>query len=197
MRVVIDERGDPPSFDRLRLTEAALAYAERKHSGQRRHVDRAPFIEHPREVASLLESVGAPDHVIAAGALHDTLEKTDATAPELSARFGPRVAALVSAVSEDKQISGYAHRKAALREQVAAAGPEALLVFAADKLSKARELLIAAARQTPIRSRRVRHYHHCLELLQEHLPDSPLVAQLRTVLASLPAPDRRVLVGSR
>jgi guanosine-3',5'-bis(diphosphate) 3'-pyrophosphohydrolase len=193
---VIDVRGDPPSFDRMPLCQAALAYAEEKHRGQRRQVDRAPFIEHPREVASLLESVGAPDRVIAAGALHDTLEKTDVTAAELSARFGPRVATLVSALTEDRRISGYAHRKAALREQVAAAGPEALLVFAADKLSKVRELCLAGPRRTPIRTRKVKHYQHCLELLEEHLPGSPLVAQLRTELASLPAPDRSVLVAS-
>ena len=48
------------------------------HAGQRRQLDGAPFIEHPLEVAAILHDAGAPDHVIAAGILHDTLEKTDA-----------------------------------------------------------------------------------------------------------------------
>ena len=133
----------------LPTTQAAIAYAERLHTGQRRKIDGSPFIEHPLEVASLLYHAGAPDHVIAAGVLHDTLEKTDATEAELAARFGARVAALVRAVTEDKRITSYAKRKAALREQAANAGQQALLVFAADKLSKVRELRLAARAAFP------------------------------------------------
>lgn len=44
------------------------------------------------------------------------------------------------AVSDDDRITGYAKRKAALRQQVAGGGEEALTLFAADKLSKLREL---------------------------------------------------------
>ena len=124
--------------------QAALAYAEEQHAGQRRKVDGAPFIEHPVEVASLLYDAGASDDVIAAGVLHDTLEKTRTDLTELRARFGSRTAALVAAVSEDESIGGYATRKAALRRQVEAAGTEAMMVFAADKVSKVRELAVAA-----------------------------------------------------
>ena len=127
---------------RLPRTKAALAFAERKHAGQRRKVDGAPFIEHPVEVASLLFDAGAPDDVIAAGVLHDTLEKTRTNLAELRARFGSRIARLVAAVSEDESIAGYATRKAALRRQVEAAGTDAMMVFAADKVSKVRELAV-------------------------------------------------------
>jgi (p)ppGpp synthase/HD superfamily hydrolase len=78
--------------------------------------------------------------VVAAGVLHDVLEKTAVTTRELDARFGAAVAGLVRAVTEDKRIEGYEARKGALRQQVAAAGPEALMLFAADKVSKVREL---------------------------------------------------------
>ena len=61
---------------RFPRTRAALDYAMRQHAGQRRSVDDAPFILHPVEVGSLLYHAGAPDHVIAAGILHDTIEKT-------------------------------------------------------------------------------------------------------------------------
>jgi (p)ppGpp synthase/HD superfamily hydrolase len=170
---------------RLPQTRAALAYAEEQHAGQRRKVDGAPFIEHPLEVGWLLYRAGAPDHVIAAGILHDTLEKTDADLPGLRARFGARTAALVAAVSEDEGIPTYARRKAALRAQVAAAGPEALMVFAADKVSKVRELHLGPAPTKPPQ-RRMMHYQRCLELLERRLSDSPLVAQLRLELNSLP-----------
>jgi (p)ppGpp synthase/HD superfamily hydrolase len=180
-------RSIPDLVERLPQTRAALAYAEQQHAGQRRKVDGAPFIEHPIEVAWLLYRAGAPDHVIAAGVLHDTIEKTDADLPELRARFGARTAALVAAVSEDEGIPTYARRKAALRAQVAAAGPEALMVFAADKVSKVRELHLQPGPMKPPQ-RRMIHYQRCLELLERLLSDSPLVAQLRLELNRLSAP---------
>ena len=135
----------------------------------------------------LLYDAGAPDHVIAAGVLHDISEKTDADAAHLRARFGSWIATLVLAVSENERVVGYAQRKAALREQVARAGHEALMVFAADKISKVRELNLENAhkrRRTArdSRSRKLAHYRQCLRLLEEHLTDSPLVTQLRTQL---------------
>ena len=182
-------------------TKAALAFAEEQHAGQLRKVDGAPFIAHPIEVASLLYDAGAGDDVIAAGLLHDTLEKTRTDGTELRTRFGPRVARLVAAVSEDESIAGYARRKAALRRQVEAAGTEAMLVFAADKVSKVRELSVApegseaaqlAATVSRTRQRRLAHYRHCLELLERHIADSPLVRQLRTELElRSAAPARR------
>ena len=96
---------------------AALAYAVRVHAGQRREVDGAPFVLHALEVGSLLYRDHAPDHVIAAGILHDTIEKTDADADDLEARFGRPIATLVCAVSEDDRIPDYEQRKAALRSR--------------------------------------------------------------------------------
>ena len=127
-------RGWNPTFVRLPRADAAIEYAERVHAGQRR-ADGTPFILHPLEVASLLYHAGAPDHLIAAGVLHDVLEKTSASDEDLRRAFGPQITRLVLSVSEDERITGYAKRKAALRRQAAAAGDEALMLFAADKLS--------------------------------------------------------------
>ena len=118
-------------------TRAAIPYAERMHDGQRRG-DGTPFIQHPLEVAELLYHAGAADDLIAAGVLHDVIEKSNVSASELRKGFGPGIAGLVLAVTDDEQIAGYANRKAALRQQVAAAGGDALTLFAADKLSKLR-----------------------------------------------------------
>jgi (p)ppGpp synthase/HD superfamily hydrolase len=188
---------------------AALAYAVEQHAGQRRTADGAPFVLHPIEVATLLADVGAPDHVVAAGVLHDTIEKTSTVAGDLRERFGARVASLVIALSEDPAISGYGARKAALRDQVQAAGDEALMVFAADKVSKARELRVVLARTPhaegtphPARrgskaSRKLAHYRHCAELLEERLADSPLLESLRRELAQLALVEQAELVGAR
>jgi (p)ppGpp synthase/HD superfamily hydrolase len=173
----------------LPSTRAALAYAERQHAGQRPAADGAPFVVHPLEVACLLYRAGAPDHVIAAGLLHDTIEKTDANAADLETRFGSRIATIVLAVSEDQWITGYAERKAALRDRVARAGDDALMVLAADKIAKVRELKLEIAQRrahtAPVScswERRLTHYRHCLRLLEEHVPDSPLVTTLRAEL---------------
>jgi (p)ppGpp synthase/HD superfamily hydrolase len=190
----------------LHQTLTALAYAVEQHAGQRRTADGAPFVLHPIEVATLLADVGAPDDVVVAGVLHDTIEKTSTEAEDLRERFGARVAALVVALSEDPTISGYSARKAALRDQVQAADDEALMVFAADKVSKARELRLTLARApgpAPHLGRRgskshrkLAHYRHCAELLEERLADSPLVESLRGELAQLALVERAELVGA-
>lgn len=88
----------------------------------------------------MLARGGAPEQLVVAGLLHDLLEKTDVTVAELQQRFGARITQLVLAVTDDERISSYKERKAALRNQVANAGDEAVALFAADKLSKLREL---------------------------------------------------------
>jgi (p)ppGpp synthase/HD superfamily hydrolase len=191
----------PMFVEGLRRTRAAVVYAERMHAGQRRG-DGMPFIRHPLEVASLLYYSGAPDHLIAAGVLHDLIEKTDATEGDLRERFGLRVTGLVAAVSDDDRIAGYAERKAALRRQVAGAGEEALALFAADKLSKLRELRREAAADAAggrrsghvreLRARRLRHYRRSLALLEERLPEAQLVRELRSELDAL-VRDRALL----
>ena len=183
----------PTFVQHLPLVQRALAYAEKMHAGQSRS-DGSPFILHPLEVASLLHGAGAPDHLVAAGVLHDVIEKSDATSSDLRAQFGPAITALVISVSDDDRIAGYATRKAALRQQVAGAGDEALTLFAADKLSKLRELRREASaestgqpapgRAREPRARRLRHYQRSLALLEERLPQSPLVGQLRDELRS-------------
>jgi (p)ppGpp synthase/HD superfamily hydrolase len=191
----VPDRNRIPTFPkRLPQTERALEYAERMHARQQR-ADGTPFILHPREVATLLYHAGAPDHLIAAGAMHDLVEKTDATASDLRQRFGQRITELVLAVSDDDRITGYAKRKAALRRQLAGAGEEALTLFAADKLSKLRELRRETGidptatgrpnRARELRARRLRHYQRSLALLEERLAESPLVRALREELASL------------
>jgi len=138
-------------------------------------------------VAVLLRNRGFDDEVVAAGLLHDLVEDTDTTPEDVRARFGARVAALVEALSDDPAIEDYAERKAALRERVAAAGPDALAIFAADKVTKARELRAKAARDPGALSdaAKLEHYAACLELLEREAPDLPLVRQLRFELWAL------------
>jgi hypothetical protein len=111
-------------------------------------------------------------------------------ASTLRPRVGNRVTQLVLAVSEDDRIADFAERKAALRAQVAAAGPDALLLFAADKISKVRELRLAAklgAGTDGAALRKLAHYERSLELLGELEPDAALVQRLAAELDQLGA----------
>jgi (p)ppGpp synthase/HD superfamily hydrolase len=170
--------------DRSPLTREALAFAASHHEGQTRDLDGIPFVTHPVEVACLLHEAGYSDEVVAAGVLHDVLEDTEASVEDLERRFGSRVAELVAAVSDDPSIEDDAQRKAALRDQVARAGECAAAVFAADKVSKARELRIRAEHGRFERrdTTRFEHYRASLEMLAELMPGHELLDRLRAEL---------------
>jgi (p)ppGpp synthase/HD superfamily hydrolase len=175
--------------ERSPLTRDALAFADAHHAGQTRDIDSIPFVTHPVEVACLLHEAGYSDEVVAAGVLHDVLEDTDAERTELEQRFGREVAQLVEAVSDDPTIEDHAERKAALRRQVANAGEHAAAVFAADKVSKARELRVRVSRRGLEQGdgAKIDHYEQSLAMLTELIPGHELVDQLRLELESVHA----------
>jgi hypothetical protein len=58
-------------------------------------------VEHPIAVGELLTDDRQPPTVVVAGLLHDVLEDTDVTPAELRTRFGPDIARLVEALTQD------------------------------------------------------------------------------------------------
>ena len=138
--------------------------------------------EHALEVAQLVEGMGCDSEVVAAALLHDIVEDTKVSPAELESRFGPRVAALVSALSEDESISGYEARKAEHRGRVCLAGHDAAAIFVADKLSNARRM---RRKQKKPKLRKIAHYTETLELIGSHYPDVPLLADLERELEAL------------
>jgi (p)ppGpp synthase/HD superfamily hydrolase len=171
------------------LTRDALAFADQRHAGQMRDLDDLPFVTHPVEVACLLHEAGYEDEVVAAGVLHDVLEDTSAVRSDLESRFGSRVAELVDAVTDDPSIQDDTERKAALRRQVAEAGECAAVVFAADKVSKARELRVRVGRgrREEADSGKFEHYEASLAMLTDLIPSHDLVDQLRLEVEALQA----------
>jgi (p)ppGpp synthase/HD superfamily hydrolase len=152
-------------FVELPIAQAALKFAQARHAGQYREIDHAPFIDHPIEVGWLLCWDGQSEEVIAAGLLHDVLEKTATSGAELARRFGTRVARLVESVSDDPSVTDYESRKRELRHRVAQAGPDTHAVFAADKIAKVRELgLLTAERLAePTVRAKLAHYRASLD----------------------------------
>jgi hypothetical protein len=194
------------------LADLALAFAAHCHAGRSRESDGAAFIEHPLEVARLLSDAGCSEVVVAAGLLHDVVEDAHVSTAELAARFGPAVAALVQAVTDHACLGSYRQRKQVLREQVGGAGADAALLFAANKISKVRELPDQISRDRArfgetsrgIRARdhldryqqlRLEHYQASLVMLQRVAPRHPLVKRLANELDSLPIAIRRDAIG--
>jgi len=171
----------------LPLSQDAVELAVELHAGQLRDSDGASFVMHPMEVASLLDSSDYPDHVVAAAVLHDVLENTDEELDDLEARFGPDVAGLVAMVTDDPSIADVEARKHDVRERVRVAGGEAAAVYAADKVSKVREIRTALAAGTPWEELEPKLQRHrtSLAMLERTIPGSRLVELLRFEIEAL------------
>ncbi len=178
----------------LRL-DAALQFARRAHAGQLRKQNGRPFIEHPIAVAELLSQIGIDGPVLIAAYLHDTVEKTDVELGEIEREFGSGVAEIVAVLSEETEIDGYAARKRALRAQALAAGDDAAILYAADRLANLsdwRELspenrLRAAERLGTTFEERLRLWGEDLEALSMLEADLPFVEEVEVELRALRA----------
>jgi hypothetical protein len=170
------------------LIARAYAAAVEAHLGQVRESDAAPFIRHPVEVAMLLLGCRASSELVAVGLLHDAAEKRGTSIAAIRTEFGDRIAELVATLTDDATITDFSARKAALLVQVALADLEALVVLAADKVAKARELhtAIAAGRVDRVGvGERCAHYAACLGLVERRLPGHPLAGVLALELVLL------------
>ena len=85
--------------DDLELVRSAWLFCMQQHEGQKR-ASGEPYIIHPLEVAQLLAEMQMDSTAIAAGLLHDAVEDTDVSSPEIARRFGEQVAHIVEGVTK-------------------------------------------------------------------------------------------------
>jgi (p)ppGpp synthase/HD superfamily hydrolase len=135
-------------------------------------------LEHPIAVAQLLREAHQPQDVVVAGLLHDVLEDTSMTAVDVRRRFGPGVAELVEALTENGAIDDVRQRKAALRQQILNAGSAAATIALADKAAK------LSKPDRPLSPRRLEHYRSTLEGVERRYGQSGLSELLRRRLAA-------------
>lgn len=181
------------------LLAHAFSLAEAAHRSQSRSTDGQPFLGHVTAVARLLCEAGFDEELVAVGLLHDAVERGTLGEEELRGEMGDDIHSLVLALTEDSTIEDFDHRKAALREQVAAAGERAVTVFAADKLSDISGLRWGIAtfgdaieeRMGISVSRMERHYRDSVEVVEEVCPDSPFLPALHLQLERLARVDAR------
>jgi (p)ppGpp synthase/HD superfamily hydrolase len=174
------------------LLDAALELASGAHADQARK-DGSAFIGHPRAVSEILAAAGFDQEVLAAALLHDVVEDSEIEVGEVERRFGPRVAELVAAMTEDPTIEDYHERKHAQRERVEAAGTEAVAIYAADKLSNLRDTrrgyelegeAIRGRFQVPLDDR-IAIWREDLEMASRFESRLPYLRELRYELESL------------
>lgn len=125
------------------LVTKAREFATQAHAGQKRKYSGQPYIVHPIAVAELVATVTEDQEVIAAALLHDTVEDTPVTIDEIEACFGPRVAALVSDLTDvsRKEDGNRAARRAIDRAHTALASPDAKTIKLCDLIDNTRTIV--------------------------------------------------------
>ena len=127
------------------LLDRAILFAVRAHAGTERRGKGFPYIVHPMEAMEIVATMTADQELLAAAALHDTVEDTDVTVEQLRAEFGDRIATLVAAESDafvegvSEEDSWHARKQAAI-DRLARAPHDAKMVALGDKLSNMRAI---------------------------------------------------------
>ncbi|MPZ88832.1 MAG: RelA/SpoT family protein [Nitriliruptorales bacterium] len=150
------------SSPKVVLKEVLRAYevAETAHSGQvRRSGD--PYITHPIGVAEVLAELGMDTPTIVAALLHDVVEDTDLTVPDIAREFDSTTALLVDGVTKLDRI-----QTSSKEQQQAESLRKMLIAMAADL----RVLLIKLAD----RLHNMKTLHHLPRAKQERIAEETL-----------------------
>ena len=127
------------------LLDRAIIFAVHSHAGTERRGKGYPYIVHPMEAVEIVATMTADQELLAAAALHDTVEDTEVTVEQLKAEFGERIASLVAdesdvmpeGVSEE---ASWHQRKQAAIDRLTKASHDAKMVALGDKLSNMRAI---------------------------------------------------------
>lgn len=127
------------------LLDRAIIFAVKAHHNTERRGKGFPYIVHPMEAVEIVATITPDQQLLAAAALHDTVEDTEVTVKQLQAEFGERIAKLVASesdvmpegLSEEESWQG---RKQAAIDRLAKASHDAKIVAMGDKLSNMRAI---------------------------------------------------------
>ena len=127
------------------LLDRAIVFAVRAHHDTERRGKGFPYIVHPMEAMEIVASITSDQELLAAAALHDTIEDTDDTVQDIRREFGDRVAQLVHAESDRftegvSEEDSWHDRKQAAIDRLSNASHDAKIVAMGDKLSNMRAI---------------------------------------------------------
>lgn len=125
--------------------DRAIIFAVKAHAGTERRGKGFPYIVHPMEAMEIVATMTPDQELLAAAALHDTVEDTSVTIEDIRTQFGDRVASLVQSESDvfiegKSEEDSWHERKQAAMDRLAAASHEAKMVALGDKLSNMRAI---------------------------------------------------------
>ena len=127
------------------VLDRAIIFAVKAHSGTERRGKGYPYIIHPMEAVEIVATMTKDQELLAAAALHDTVEDTDVTVEQIRKEFGDRVAELVAAESDEMPVgvseeASWHSRKQAAIDRLSHASRDAKIVALGDKLSNMRAI---------------------------------------------------------
>lgn len=127
------------------LLDKAIIFATKAHANTERRGKGFPYIVHPMEAMEIVATITPDQELLAAAALHDTVEDTDVTVEQIRAEFGDRIAAIVDNESDRmeagvSETDSWRGRKQAAIERLAKASHDAKIVALGDKLSNMRAI---------------------------------------------------------
>ena len=127
------------------LLDRAIVFAVRAHAGTERRGKGFPYIVHPMEAMEIVATITPDQELLAAAALHDTVEDTDVTVEQIREEFGDRIANLVASESDEfpeglSEEESWHMRKQAAIDRLGAASHDAKIVALGDKLSNMRAI---------------------------------------------------------
>lgn len=127
------------------LLDRAIIFAVKAHAGTERRGKGYPYIVHPLEAVEIVATMTPDQELLAAAALHDTVEDTDVTVEQIRAEFGDRIATLVADESEERpnglsDEESWHDRKRAAINHLAKASHDAKIIALGDKLSNMRAI---------------------------------------------------------
>ena len=138
------------------LLDRAIIFAVKAHAGTERRGKGYPYIVHPMEAVEIVSTMTKDQELLAAAALHDTVEDTDVTVEQIRKEFGDRVAELVADETVEipdqacndvitgsdrpsEEETWHARKQAAI-DHLAKASHDAKIVALGDKLSNMRAI---------------------------------------------------------
>ena len=127
------------------LLDKAIEFAVKAHSGTARRGKGFPYIVHPLEAVAIAATMTNDQELLAAAALHDTVEDSSVTLKDIEREFGKRVAQLVE-VESDIEFAGKSRseswrlRKEEAIDRLSTAANDVKIVALADKLSNIRAI---------------------------------------------------------
>ena len=127
------------------VLDRAIIFAVKAHSGTERRGKGYPYIVHPMEAVEIVSTMTKDQELLAAAALHDTVEDTDVTVEQIREEFGDRVADLVASESDEmpagvSEEDSWHSRKQAAIDRLSKASHDAKIVALGDKLSNMRAI---------------------------------------------------------